>query len=126
MLKMTIPEFHAALKAQGVPRNDVAFKCVMCGKVQSMSDFIAVGRTPEEAERQIGFSCIGRWTGGKPAISKEATQETGCDWTLGGLFSLHTMEVIDEDGKAHPRFQLASQEEAQAHARDKVEAASAT
>jgi hypothetical protein len=77
MLTMTIPEFHATIRAQGVPNRHIAFKCVMCGKIQSMADFVAAGKTPASAERLIAFSCIGRVTGGEPAGSKEATPEKG-------------------------------------------------
>ncbi len=59
MRRLTIPEFHAELKAQGVPnQNHAALKCPICGTVQSMADFVAAGEahprfeiaTPAEAQ----------------------------------------------------------------------------
>jgi hypothetical protein len=82
-----------------------------------MNDFIALGKTQDDAEWQIGFNCIGRQTGAPPAMSEKATAETGCDWTLGGLLKTHMLEVIDAEGRKNPHFDLATPEEAQAHAR---------
>jgi hypothetical protein len=38
----------------------------------------------------------------------------GCDWTLGGLFTIHELIVVDEDGKDNPLFVPATADEAQA------------
>lgn len=116
MKRMTIPEFHAALKAQGVAREDLALVCPMCGTVQSPRDLIAAGAGAdfEAVERFVGFSCVGRFTGaGSPRKQPDGQP---CNWTLGGLFQCHKLEVIDEDGKAYPRFEPATPEQAQAHA----------
>jgi len=40
---ITVEEFHAALKGQGVPREHLAFKCPMCGTVQSAQYLIKAG-----------------------------------------------------------------------------------
>lgn len=122
MERMTLSEFHAAVKAQGVAREDVALVCPMCATVQSGRDLIAAGAAADfdSIEKDLGFSCVGRWTNA-PGPRKEPDGEP-CNWTLGGLFALHKLEVITEDGKAHPRFALATPEQAQAHAaRAKVE-----
>lgn len=116
MLTMTLDEFHAALKAQGVPRDDIALICPMCGTVQSARDLIAAGagRDFEAIERFLGFSCVGRWTdAGPPRTTPDGRP---CNWTLGGLFQLHQLEVVTPDGAHHPRFRPASPEVAQAHA----------
>ena len=117
MKTLTIPEFHAAIKAQGAPsREDVAFRCVMCGTVQSMRSLADAG-AGVDPEKYVGFSCEGRFRGAGPAKSdrKPASPDVrGCDWTLGGLFNVHTTEVVDDDGKRHPRFELATTEEAAA------------
>lgn len=117
MRKITVDQFHAELKAQGVERRDLAFKCPMCGTVQSARDLIAAGagKDFDEVEKYLAFSCVGRWTGAPgPRMHPDGKP---CDWTLGGLFSMHRLEVVTEDGKAHPRFEPASPEEAQAHSR---------
>jgi hypothetical protein len=70
------------------------FRCVKCGGVQSVEECLAAGMT----SGQSFFSCIGRV---KPGV--------GCDWTLGGLFHFHTLEVVDKDGIAHPVFEFADE-----------------
>lgn len=117
MKTMTIPEFHAALKAQGVSdRADLAMICPMCGTVQSARDLIAAGAGAdfEAVERFIGFSCVGRWSDAGSPRSKPDGKP--CNWTLGGFFRTHKLEVIDEEGKAHPRFEVATPEQATIHA----------
>lgn len=111
--RITVDEFHAEIRAQGAPtRRDVAFKCVVCGTVQSMNSLIAAGAgaNEEEVEQFVGFSCVGRWTGAGPHRDG-AKPGAGCDWTLGGFFRLHTVEVITSDGP-NPIFELASPAEA--------------
>lgn len=117
MKKMTVEEYHAALKAQGVPsREDLALVCPMCATPQSARDLIAVGAGEDfdAVEKYLGFSCVGRWTNaGSPRKSPDGKP---CDWTLGGLFPLHKLVVVTPDGKEHPRFEPATPEQAQAHA----------
>ncbi|MDB6178968.1 hypothetical protein PAF17_15865 [Paracoccus sp. Z330] len=118
MKTLTIPEYHAELKAQGVEdRADLAMICPMCGTVQSARDLIAAGAGLdfESVERFLGFSCFGRWT--KAGAPRKEPDGKPCNWTLGGLFSLHKLEVVDESGTKHPRFELATPEQAQGHAR---------
>ena len=95
---MTIKEFQEAIKAQGKERiEDVTFKCPHCNTLQSAQDLIdaGAGKNMDEVEKYIAFSCVGRWNDNK-----------GCDWTLGGLFRIHKLEVIDpKDGSKHPRFE---------------------
>lgn len=106
---ITIAEFKAELTAQDVPREHFAVVCVQCGTVQSRQDFVDAGVFPtvEEAQSQWGFSCIGRSVAGR-----------GCDWTLGGLFHIHKLEVDPGGGeKPFPCFEPATAEQAQAHMR---------
>lgn len=115
METMTLAEFRAALKRQGVPSHEnFAFKCPMCGTVQSGADLIkaGAGETFDDVEKYLAFSCIGCFTG---APKKGESTGRGCNWTLGGLFRTHKLEVVTEDGEHHPRFALATAEEAQAH-----------
>lgn len=60
------------------------FRCVRCGNVQSHESVKA--RNPEigDTSSWIFFACEGR-----------RTQGVGCDWSLGGLFRLHRLEVRD-------------------------------
>lgn len=92
------------MKAQGAPSAHVAFKCPSCGTVQSVDDLIRAGATEDEedAQRYMGFTCAGRFV-----------EDKGCDWTLGGLFSIHTLEIEFPDGQRRPCFELATPEQAQ-------------
>lgn len=116
--EITVEQFHTELKAQGVSKEDLAFKCVVCGTIQSMRDLVkaGAGKDFEDVEKYIGFSCVGRWTGSGP-YKKGSSYGKGCDWTLGGLFRIHRLEVVTPDGEHHPRFELATPEEARAHAK---------
>jgi hypothetical protein len=105
---ITIDEFHEELIAQGVPSTeDLAFVCPACGTIQSARDLIAAGAGDDfhAVEPFLAFSCSGR-----------GTDAVDCDWTLGGLFQIHTLTVITPDLQRHPRFEPATPEQTQAHA----------
>jgi hypothetical protein len=120
MEKITLDQFRTRVKAQNVSdRIHAAFKCPMCKTVQSMKSFICAGADAETAEKYIGFSCIGRTTGADGPRKKPDGKP--CNWTLGGLFRLHELEVVDDEERVHPYFEVATAEEAQA-----LEAALAT
>lgn len=79
-------------KLFGVDRMKWRFRCISCGHVQTAEDLAALGVVNEDAAY---FNCAGRY---KPSalsgLSKEAKEaKTGCDWTLGGLFRIHRVEV---------------------------------
>jgi hypothetical protein len=117
MKTMTLAEFHATLKAQGVKTHlDFAFRCPMCGTIQSARDLIDAGAGPdmEAVEKYLAYSCVGRFTGA--SSPRKAPDGQPCNWTLGGLFRTHKLEVVTEDGERHSRFELATPEEAMAHA----------
>lgn len=116
MTTLTLEEYHAALKAQGVPKIHLCMKCPMCGTLQSAHDLITAGagKDFDDVETYLGFSCLGRFTHMKPP-PKEKGNQVGCNWTLGGLLSLHELTVVTPDGKKHARFELATPEEAQRH-----------
>lgn len=115
--QITVAELHDRFKAQGVSaRRFIAVKCPICSTVQNMQSLISAkaGETEDEVEKYIGFSCVGRFTKAGP-FPKNGKPGSGCDWTLGGLFQLHKLEVIVE-GQAKPSsyFEVASPEEAKA------------
>lgn len=113
MEKITLEEFRARVKAQNVSdRMHAAFKCPMCKTVQSMNSFSCAGVDAATAEKHIGFSCLGRITGAEGP--RKTPDGKPCNWTLGGLFRLHELEVTDDAGKVHPYFEVATPEEAQA------------
>lgn len=114
MRVVTLDEFMLELKAQGVPKEHLAFRCPMCGTVQSAFDLIAAGAGDqfEDVEKYLGFSCVGRWLECQPP---PGVPERGCDWTLGGLIGCQKLEVQTPDGKRHARFEPCTPVEAQAH-----------
>jgi hypothetical protein len=114
MRTITLEQFHEELKAQEVgSREHLAFVCVACGTVQSGQDFInaGAGKTFEDVEKYVGFSCVGRFTNAGPP---QKGSGKSCNWSLGGLFRIHQLEIVTEDGEKHPRFELATPEQAQA------------
>jgi hypothetical protein len=113
MERIPLDEFHVRCRESGVPREHLAFKCPMCGTVQSMASIAAAGKTTiEEAEKYIGFSCVGRLTGAGEPDRKNTPPGRGCNWTLGGLLQCHKLEVFDAAGKVHPHFEFATADEA--------------
>lgn len=114
---ITVEQRHAEIRAQGVDSlEDVAFVCPMCKQVQSARDLIAAGAGSnlEEVQGRLGFSCFGRYTGAESP--RKSPDGKPCNWTLGGLFQTHKLEVETPDGKRHPTFELATPEQAKVHA----------
>jgi hypothetical protein len=123
MEQITIDQLHARFKEQGVSaREHIAFKCLNCGTIQSIASLVKAGCPSEDAEKYVGFSCEGRFSNAGPYPgeknktdkAKARRKVRGCDWTLGGLFRLHKVEVLNADGKPQPIFEIASADEAQA------------
>ena len=115
MKTMMLSEFHEACKAQATSNDQIVFRCPMCKTLQSGADLIraGAGATFDEVEKYLGFSCVGRFTGaGSPRKQPDGRP---CNWTLGGLFHVHTFEVVTPDDKHHPRFELASKADADQH-----------
>jgi hypothetical protein len=113
MLTMTLEEFQAAIKSQGVPIEHVAMRCPRCNCLQTATDLIeaGAGQDLDSVQGYLGFSCLGRFTGA--GMARKEPDGQPCNWTLGGLFSIHKMEVLTPDGARHPRFELATPDEAQ-------------
>jgi hypothetical protein len=119
METISLADLHAKLQGQGVSsKNHFAFRCPICSTIQSAQDLIDAGAgiNFETVENKIGFSCIGRFTKAGP-FKAGSEPGLGCNWTLGGLFRLHQLEVETPDGTRHPMFRPASPDEAQAHER---------
>jgi hypothetical protein len=74
-----------------------AFKCVACGHVQTAAGIAERCNVDlERAAAGVYVSCEGRLGG------------AGCDWTLGGLFRTHTLEVLDPETQVFtPVFEFA-------------------
>lgn len=111
MLTVTLEQFHAQCKEQAGSTLDTVVICPACKTLQCGHDFIAAGVEPERVPRVLGLNCVGRYTGAPSA--RKVPDGQPCNWSLVGLFQIHTMEVIDADGVKHPHFELASVEQAQ-------------
>lgn len=113
---LTREEFAARLLAQGVPREHLAFQCWMCGTAQSLRSFELAGVPAETAERQIGFSCVGRHTraGAWDPSSTLRRLTPGCDWTLGGFIPGGAIKLVGEGGRTQWSFAVATPEAAAA------------
>ena len=86
-------------------RDDTATTvCPVCGHIATAAEYYAAGARIEAA----GFSCIGRWIGGRPAFEKGG--KGPCNYTGGGLFKLNPWTVIIEDGGEHHVFAFAEVE----------------
>jgi hypothetical protein len=83
----------------GIPIRRWQLICPACGTVQSGQELLDAGVSLETVRGALGYSCIGRFVPGK-----------GCNWTLGGLLRIHELEVIDDEGKKHPQFEMATPE----------------
>lgn len=121
--KITVQQLHEEMRAQGVAaRENIAFVCPMCGTVQSGRSLMdaGAGATFEEVEPKLGYSCVGRWTGAGAPRNKPDGKP--CNWTLGGLFKVHKLEVTTPDGVANPLFELATPEQAIALQNEQVKA----
>jgi len=99
--QITLAEWQAEGERKfGPDQHNWAFVCPACNTPQTARDFYAAGFEPGKGEvnKYLGFSCIGRFTKAK-----------GCDWTLGGLFQIHTLEVlVPLDSTPRRHFEFAS------------------
>ena len=77
--------------------NSWKFKCVSCGTVQSIQDFIDAGLDRSDACVAAYQECIGRHV-----------KDKGCDWALYGLLPIHELEV-DQEGKRIPALKFAEE-----------------
>lgn len=96
MKTITLEDWYKEAESKfGKDKKEWRFQCPQCGHVQTMKDFL--DNNVEEAVNKFYFSCLGRWVPSR-----------GCDWTLGGLFQIHKVEVIHpEGGKNIPVFEFA-------------------
>lgn len=118
MKTISIERYRELLAAQGVDDPlDYAVKCPACGTVQSRRDYASAGAAPDAIASMFGFNCIGRFTGRGGDPTPGGNDGQCCNWTLGGLLSIHTMEVVQGTQQRFPVFEPATPEEAQAHAR---------
>lgn len=102
---LTIAEWKAlGTRLYGEDMKAWRWRCVACGHVQSAHEVRA--RNPDlnwaNLAGWIYFSCEGRHNAA-----------VGCNWTLGGLLTIHTLEVDKGDGRLPtPAFEFADDPDA--------------
>ncbi|MGK9367567.1 VVA0879 family protein [Melioribacter sp. Ez-97] len=97
MKQMKIKEYIDLLRARhGEKIENWKVICPICKCEQTVQDFLDAGIDMKDVFNYFGYSCIGRFSEAK-----------GCDFSLGGLFPIHNVEIIDDSGNAHPRFDIA-------------------
>jgi len=88
------------------------FVCPVCGHEQSGAAMVE--KYPEQEEyikTSCYFSCEGRLDPkGKSFMGGKPTKKHGCDYTSGGLLTLNTLFIIDDDGREVPLFRLKGME----------------
>ena len=97
METISLDEFEQKLKDNFNSLSEAEFICPSCKTVQTPQDLIdnGAGKDLDEVNGFIGFSCVGRFN----------NKKTGCDWTLGGFFQIHELEITSQ-GKNRPCFKL--------------------
>lgn len=116
MIEVTLEEYQKSLRDQGADSElDYVFVCPLCETMQTARELIeaGAGKTFDDVEGYLGFSCIGRWKGAK--TPRKVPDGLPCNWSLGGLFKAHKMVVVTPDGNKFPRFRAATPEEAKSH-----------
>jgi hypothetical protein len=71
-------------KLFGVDHKEWKFRCAHCGHSQSETSIRALA--PDVKAVEPYFNCTGRYN-----------KKVGCDWTLGGFFMIHTLEIFLPD-----------------------------
>lgn len=109
-------EWMQLMNSQLVPREHVSYICPECGKIQSAQNLYDTGefQTIDDALIKIGYSCIGLH---KRKIDPKTglRMGLGCDFTFDDDKKLKKILVQDSNGNMHPRFQLATPEQAQSN-----------
>ena len=98
MIKMNYEEWiKKAKELFGKDSYEWKFKCPSCSHIQSINSWLEHNPElkAEEIENLVFFNCEGR-----------INEKYGCDWTLGGLFKIHKVEV-EFNGKQVPVFEYA-------------------
>lgn len=93
---LTHSEWHTeATRRFGDDHRAWRFRCPRCGNIQSIASVLEHNPSLKDPSNWIYVSCEGRHVPGH-----------GCDWTLGGLFKIHTVEVVVDDEGTLPVFEF--------------------
>ena len=101
MKKLSFEEWKdKAIELFGKDSKDWRFVCPSCGHIQSVKSVLEHNPSldPNNIQNWINYNCEGRYNEGE-----------GCDWTLGGLFKIHKLEIIYL-GKEIPSFEFVKKE----------------
>lgn len=100
--KITYDEWEKKGEALfGKNKREWKFVCPNCKHIQSFNDYLALGISAEEANKFIGFSCIGRCM--KDCKGEFGNKIAPCNYAGGGLFRLNPITIVHE-GKEQTYF----------------------
>lgn len=103
---MTVKEWQdEAVRLFGKDSDHWRFVCPVCKYEATVEDYRKAGAS----EDAIGFSCVGRWSGGRDAFGEKGPGP--CNYAGGGLFRLNPVKIVDEQGKEHDMMAFAKQEQ---------------
>ena len=88
---------NEAIELFGKDSKNWSFVCPSCGHIQSIKSVLEHNPSLDlkDVQNWIHYNCEGRYNEGN-----------GCNWTLGGLFHIHKIEII-YNGKNIPSFEFA-------------------
>jgi hypothetical protein len=100
--RITLSEYHEELRAQGVHGiEDVAVVCPACRTPQSLRSFLRAGVERTQAQRLLGFTCVGS------AIFAP------CRFAISAAPQPNVLVVDMPDGSVRRTFPPASRQQAQ-------------
>ena len=103
--KISLEEWHEKGKRLFGDYKKWKFKCCNCGNIQTIEDFENLNISNLDPETVVFFSCIGRWIEGSQGTL--GNKKSPCNYTLGGLFDIGKVKVIDEKDVEHSVFEFA-------------------
>lgn len=102
--RLTYEEWRAEAESKfGPDELNWKWECPSCGHVCSTQDYKDAGAR----SGHVGFSCIGRFKGGRDAFGKK--DGGPCNYAGGGLICINPVTVIDVAGNEHHVFAFANE-----------------
>lgn len=94
--RLTLKEWQAQGQTRfGLDVDDWKFMCPNCGHIQSRRDWLALGMEQAQADRYLGYSCIGRWLNPLEAVEfGELSKGFGCRYTGNHNPNISPFQVI--------------------------------
>jgi hypothetical protein len=96
--KLSVAKWHELARARyGDDPTFWRFKCPACGHTQTLNDFLLLGMDVKQAQKYLGFSCIGRW---RATLDNENVVEfgemdlgSGCEYSGGSAWNISPWDI---------------------------------